>query len=243
MASIFGEDVEPSAFEIAMQQLFLSGLSRRVSETNDFSGAVDATLGFKRDEFGTLVPLTDEERFDTLDPASQDTFNLLKQQSQRLETALTGDLPVSERLRQRSKEQFDILKEEQGRRGNTVAGTDLDTAVGFSTPAIQSIGERQRTQGLLEDEERRGEIDKGFGNLFNVQGLLSDIDQRQFSNLVSAPSRFDIGQGGGLLKSDSAQSLFNAGRDPTGGLGGILGDITKTAAGEFFKSVFNPITP
>jgi hypothetical protein len=214
MADIFlGTEVEPSAFEIALQQLFLGGLNRTIAETGDFTSSVESALGFKRDADGNLVKLTEQERFDNLSPVEQRNFNLLKSQVDRLEKAFAGDLPVSERLKQRSMDQFDVLKEEQARRGNVVSGTDLDTAVGFSTPAIQSIGERQRTQGLLEGEEQKNEISQGFANVFNTSGLLRDYSTQNIANLVNAPSRHNIFSSGGLLANAGAASRINAAQE------------------------------
>ena len=231
MANIFaGTEVEPSAFEIALQQIYLSGLTKRFAEIGNISEAVDRTLGFKRDESGNLVELTEQEQFDVLSPVEQTNFNLLKQQVSRLETAFAGDLPVSERLKQRGVEQFDILKEELARRGQPLAGTDLETGVGFTTPAIQSLGERQRTQGLLESEEQRAEIDRGFANVFQGTGILSDLEQRRLQNLTAAPSRFDVGGGGGLLASAGQQSLFNAQQQATSGQG--LADLVASLGGQ-----------
>lgn len=236
MASIFlGTEVEPSAFEIAMQQIYLSGLQKRVAETGNLSSAVEATLGFKRDAGGKLVELTEQERFDSLDPVAQSTYNLFKQQVTQLESAFEGE--PSEKLKQRSVDQFKVLKEELARRGQPLAGSSLETGVGFSTPAIQSLGERQRTQGLLEGEERRGEIDRGFSNIFQAGGLLSGFQSKTLANLINAPKRFDVGGGGGLLEGSQATSLFNAQSqaDALSGIGGFFGDIAKEGAGLLLK--------
>ena len=205
MADIFfGTEVEPSAFEIAVQQIFLSGLQERVKATGDLSSSVNTALGFKTGQDGSLVPLTEQERFDSLSPVEQQTFSLFKQQASRLEDAFAGE--PSEKLKQRSKQQFDILKEEQARRGQPLAGSNLETGVGFSTPAIQSLGESQRTQGLLEDTEQRNEIAQGFGNIFNTAGILDKFNTQRITNLSNAPQRFDIGGGGGLLANAGAAS-------------------------------------
>lgn len=210
MADIFlGTEVEPSAFEIALQEIFLSGLQKRVAETGDLSSALLTTLGFKRDNAGNLVSLSEQERFDSLDPSEQSTFNVLKTQSKRLETALAGELPVSERLKQRSSDQFAVLNEELSRRGQGLSGTNLENAVGFSTPGIQSLGERQRTQGLLVNEEQRAEINSGTANVLNSAGLLSQLGNRRFTDLSNAPQRFDVGGGGGLLANTAAATRLN----------------------------------
>ncbi len=229
MASIFDSvEVEPSAFEIALQSIFLSGLQQRVQETGDLSAAVNATLGYKRDADGNLVELSDTERFDSLNPEQQNMYNRLQDQNTRLERAFAGDLPVSERLKQRSEDQLALIKEGRGRKGSAITGDTLASAQGYDTPTIQTLGQANRTQGLLEDEERRGEIDKGFNNLFQGSGLLQASREKDMTNRINAPARFDIGGfGGGLLQQSGANSRFNASSeaDWRTDLGGILTDI------------------
>lgn len=240
-----GVEADPSLFEIALQQLTLSGLQKQVEATEDFSSAVERVLGFKRGENNELIRLTEEEIFDTLPPLEQSTFKLLKAQTERLEKAFSGDLPVSEQLKQRSIDQFNVLDEELSRRGQPISGTNLETAVGFSTPAIQSIGQRQRTQGLLEDTERRNEIISGFDTLQRGTGLLSNLRTSRFSELTAAPSRFNLGTSqAGLLSNLNQQSLFNAQSqaDLLSGIGGIAGKLLDpsitTAAGLLEKLIF-----
>ncbi len=229
MASIFDSvEVEPSAFEIALQSIFLSGLQQRVAETGDLRGAVDATLGYKRDADGNLVELSDDERFESLNPEQQNMYSRLQEQNTRLERAFAGDLPVSERLKQRSEDQLRFIKEGRGRKGSAVTGDTLASAQGFDTPTIQTLGQANRTQGLLEDEERRGEIDKGFNNLFHGSGLLQASKEKDMTNRINAPARFDIGGfGGGLLNSASRNSVTNATFEDEWltDMGGLLTDV------------------
>lgn len=229
MASIFDDiEVEPSAFEIALQSIFLSGLQQRVQETGDLSAAVNATLGFKRDADGNLVELTDTERFDSLNPTQQNLFNRLEDQNIRLEKAFTEGVPVSERLRQRGVDQLRFLKEGRGRKGSAITGDTLESAQGFDTPTIQALGQARRTQGLLVDEEARNERQTGFSNLFGGAGILQTSQQNDFTNRVNAPARFDIGGfGGGLLAQSGAASRLNFGQETeqNAALTGILGNV------------------
>jgi len=241
------EEIEPSAFQIWQEGMYMDSEERRKSETLGLSEQIRNILGFKTDDSGGFVPLTNQERFDALDPVEKDIFTSFKEQAQRLQRAFSGDVPVSEALRQRSEDQFKILKEEQGRRGNVITGTPRDgrtmpslkDAVGFSTPAIQSIAARQRTQGLLEDKERRNEINSGFGNLNASAGILSGLRDKNFTNLANAPKRFGT-SGAGLLNASNAAGLYNANQSNAGisGLGGMLGDIGKSFASEWFKDIF-----
>ncbi len=227
--SIFDSvEVQPSAFEIALQSIFLSGLQQRVEETGDLSAAVNATLGFKRDANGALVELTDDERYASLNPQQQNLYNRLEEQNTRLESAFAGDLPVSERLKQRSEDQLRYIKEGRGRKGSAVTGDTLASAQGYDTPTIQTLGQARRTQGLLEDEERRGEIDKGFNNLFSGTGILQTSQEKDLVNRTNAPARFDIGGfGGGLLQEAGANSRVNAEFEDNNltNLGGLLTSI------------------
>lgn len=250
MASIFDDiEVQPSPFEIALQSIFLSGLQQRVQETGDLSAAVNEALGFKRNADGALVKLTDAERFDSLDPTQQNLFNRLKEQSERLERAFTGDLPVSERLKQRGEDQFRFLKEGRGRKGSAITGDTLESAQGFDTPTIQALGQVRRTQGLLVDEERRGEINTGFSNLFGGAGILQTSQQNDFTNRINAPARFDIGGfGGGLLAQSGAASRLNFGQETeqASALTGILGNIgesvlNKIISDERLKEEIKPL--
>lgn len=232
MADLFFDlipDTDPSDFEVAFQDIFLNGLNRRLGEDIEFTDLVHESLGFTRGADGSLRELTDDERIASFSPIEKQTFDLFEAQVDRLETAFAGDLPVSEKLKQRSEDQFGLTQEGLARRGNQVTGTNLDDAVAFSTPGIQTLGEEKRTQALLEDEERRGEINTGFQNVFNTGGLLSSLNQRRVTNLAKSPDRFDFGTGAGLLQSDASQTLFNAQSeaDFTGGVGGLLGDILK----------------
>ncbi len=229
IGSIFDDiQVEPSAFEIALQSIFLSGLQQRVSETGDLRSAVDATLGFKRDDTGAMVRLSDSERFDSLNPEQKMMYSRLEDQNTRLQRAFAGDLPVSERLRQRNKDQFDALQEGRSRLGGSVVGSNLDDAVGMSTADIQSIGESQRTQGLLEDTESRSEIDRGMNNIFQGAGMLQSNRDKDLVNRINAPARFDkVGFGGGLLSSASQSSRYNAEQEGAlrAGMTGIISDV------------------
>ncbi len=228
-----GAEAEPSAFEIAVQTAYLNGLQKSAKETNKFSDYVDSVMGFGRDAQGNPIELSEQERFDALPPEEQRAFSLVEQQYDRVQKAFAGELPVSERLKQRSTDQFDFLQEAQARRGNTVTGTNLSDAVGYSTPAIQSIGERQRTQGLLEDEERRGEINSGFNNVFSGSGILANLKQTRLSNMVNTPKRYELGNGAGLLSNAGQTSRFNASQQ--GSAGGILGDLSSTVLGSLLN--------
>jgi len=225
-----GEEVEPSAFQIAMENIFLENTLRRSGEALNFSESVRNALGFKTGDDGSFIRMTDEERFESLDPVARQNAEILKLQSDRLTKALKGELPVSEALRQRSEDQADVTQEALARRGHGIDRDAGDRGIsgltGFSTPAIQNIGQQQRTQGLLEDTERRGEMDAGARNVINTSGLLSDFNTRNIGNLSNAPLRFTSGLlGDSLVSADSRASIANAQFDDNASLNSFLGGI------------------
>lgn len=225
-----GVEIEPSAFEIALQQMTLFGLEKQIQETQDFDSAVLSTLGFKRDVNNELVRLTEEEQLAAFTPLERANFNILKSQAERIEKAFAGDLPVSEALKQRGEDQFRFLQEGQARRGNVITGTDLTSAVAFSTPGIQSLESVRREQRFLEDTERRDEINRGFSSFRSGLGLLTDINTRRLSELTAAPSRFNVGTGSGLLSNLSQQSLFAA--QSQAGINQELADLLVGVGGQ-----------
>ena len=238
MANIFmGTEVEPSAFEIALQGLFLDGLQKRVDETADFSEAVRHTLGFKTNqEDGSLIPLTEQERFDSLDPIEQDTFNTFKLQLDEINKAFSGE--KTEFQKQRSQDRFDTIQETLARRGHTVEGTDLDTGVGLSTPAIQSLSNASRNERLQVSAEQEDRKRRGLTGLLSTANTFNNLKTNLAGLLAEAPNRFDIGGGEGLLKSAgaNARQLSEQTQDNISGFGGLLGDIAKTGIIKtFFK--------
>lgn len=97
-------------------------------------------------------------------------------QADRTERALKGELPVSEGLVQRKAKDFGLLRESAARRGINIEGDSPETATSSSTSGNELVGQFQRTYGLLEDAERRGELagspyfSAGGGTLGTAQG-------------------------------------------------------------------------
>ena len=235
----FGEEIEPSAFELQQRAFYANAQEKAVGEESGFTKAIHDILGFRRESSGGFRYITDQERFDALDPVEKDVFTAFKEQSKRLQKAFAGDLPVSEALKLRSEEQFRTLEEERSRRGGVISGTSLADAVGGDTSTIQSIEAKNRTQALLEDTERRNEINSGFSNLTSGAGMLAGLRDKNFSNLADAPKRFvGLGGGTGLLSASNASDLYNANQtnDLYSGIGGILGDVLKTGIASGFPS-------
>jgi len=229
MANIFlGTAVEPSAFEISLQGLFLEGLQKRIAETGNLSESVLHTLGFKTNQTdGSLIPLTEQEKFDSLDPIQQGIFNTFKSQLNEIDKAFSGQ--KTEFQKQRSKQRFDIIKETLARRGQPVAGTNLDTGVGFSTPAIQSLANASRNERLQVSAEQQDRKNRAITGLLNSGNTFNNLLFNQRKSLLEAPNRFDIGGGGGLLKSAAQNAQIQAQNTQSNisGFGGLLGDAAK----------------
>jgi hypothetical protein len=113
----------------------------------------------------------------------QDTIANL--QADRLTSALKGELPISPALTQRKNQDFQQLKESLARSGHVITGDSPDEAQGFSTPAIQSLESFKKTYGLLEDQERRGEIDAGTQANIAQYGLLSADQQNKLGQALT----------------------------------------------------------
>lgn len=82
-------------------------------------------------------------------------------QTDRYMKALKGELPVSEGTTQRKAKDFSLLKEAAARRGNVIEGDAPEGAFGLSSAAAANLGEFNRTYGLIQDAERRGELAAG----------------------------------------------------------------------------------
>lgn len=80
----------------------------------------------------------------------------------RYEKALKGELPVSEGLIQRKAADWTLLKENAARKGIVIEGDSPGTAVSNSTSGNELVTNFNKTYGLLEDAERRGEIASGY---------------------------------------------------------------------------------
>jgi len=230
MANIFlGTEVTPSEFEISLQGLFLDGLKRRVGETGDFSETVRNILGFKTNpEDDSLVAMTQQERFDSLDPIEQDTYNTFKLQLGEINKAFAGE--KTEFQKQRSTDRFNVIKETLARRGQVVEGTDLDTGVGLSTAGIQSLANASRNERLQVSAEQEDRKRNSIAGLLNTGNQFRSLTTERAGLLTEAPNRFDIGGGSGLLSSSGANSRQQAANTASNisGFDGMLGDIAKT---------------
>jgi len=153
-------------------------------------------------------------------------------QADRAEKALRGEGAISEGTLKRQRDEFTQLKENLARKGHAIMGDSPDTAIGFSTPAAQALGEFQQTWTLALDAERRGEINQGLSLLSQSTALSSDLQGRRLRNLnilanpqqPSTPGVTNaIGEGIGVLQHAGTQNA-NQG---VGVLGGSVASATQ----------------
>jgi len=128
----------------------------------------------------------ENEQIGLLDKANRE-IALAKAERQKL--ALEGKIPISTGTSLRKQEQFSLLKEGASRMGHTIEGDAPESAVSDSTAGSQLLGEFNRTWGLLEDAERRGEISEGGASFLNSYGAakgtqVTGVPQTNYAGLV-----------------------------------------------------------
>jgi hypothetical protein len=120
-------------------------------------------------------------------------------QTERYLKALKGELPVSEATTQKKQQEFDMMREALARSGGgEITGDTPEGATGLSSAAIQNLGRFNTTFGLLEDQERRGELAAGgMGADPSSSGLnyLSSSYSYNPSSLLSGYSSLASGYG------------------------------------------------
>lgn len=134
----------------------ITGLLQKSSAQNDqqqslynsLSGLYDASGNLDQTAVANLKAKNDAYQ------AQSDQISSL--QNDRLLKALNGTLPVSEQTLQQKAQDFNTLKENLARKGNTITGAAPEGAVGNSSAAAANLGEFNRTYALLQDQERRG---------------------------------------------------------------------------------------
>lgn len=119
-------------------------------------------LGYKLAADGTIQKLDRPQ--DELEKAYYE--NALK--------AAKGELPVSPALEAELAKQRTGIGEQLSRR--------LGSNWQASTPGIQSMGEFDKNAGILREEARRGQMSASEGLLASRMGLLSDVNQRNYTN-------------------------------------------------------------
>jgi hypothetical protein len=186
-----GSKTEDSTKQI-LDEDALASLKSRIQQNQDYDSNIRNAAGKYLDSF---VSQNLSPQQTALQGKQVDIANL---QADRLTSALKGELPVSPALTQRKQQDFNTLKEQLARSGHVITGDTPDTAQGFSTPAIQSLESFNKTYGLLEDQERRGELDAGSAENIAQYGLLSS-DATNKLNQALTLSNFSTNPGGSQL--------------------------------------------
>lgn len=127
-------------------------------------------------------------------------------QSDRLEKALKGELPISAGTMERKAKEFSLLKESAARRGINIQGDSVDNATSDSTSGNEILGQFKRTYGLLEDAERRGEIANVSGVSLGGQTLGIASGASAYGPMATGAG---YGQASGLLGSAMQPFQFN----------------------------------
>lgn len=115
----------------------------------------------------TAERIAQEEAYNKIAKATGEIALL---QAERQKKALDGTLPVSKGLIERKAKEFELLKENAARKGHTITGDTPETATADSTAGNELLGQFNTRYGLMEDAERRGEIDSGTANFLNTSG-------------------------------------------------------------------------
>jgi len=141
------------------------------------------SIGFKKDEEGNFIRMTDEERYERMSDLEKLQYDNAKLLAEREKMALEGKLPISpameENLAQQRSDMEGILSQK--------LGTDWQA----TTSGIQAMSEYDKNAELLREEARRGMISEGVGLNLAQSGFLSGLtgqQQAQYGNYLSGRS-------------------------------------------------------
>lgn len=115
------------------------------------------------------------------DPQQEEIF---KASADRLQRALDGTLPVSVGLKDRAAREFEILKEQAGRKGIRIVGDSLEEAAlesQESSAAGRLISEAKKRFDLNVEGERQAELTSGFGRYMSSLGFLDTVATKKLA--------------------------------------------------------------
>ncbi len=218
---LFGDiDIEPSATQLEIEQIFLEGLRSAKVETGDLTEFILNSMGLTTaGESGDLRRLSEEEYIGTLNEAGQLNYRNLTAQLERQSRALEGTLPVSEGLKRQEEDIIRRTVEEGNRLGQQISGSTVEDLFSSTTSGSQRIADLRRTLLTARDTERRGEIQTGQANINLNMGLVSNLRTKDVEQFTTFPGRnlFPIQQGITGLLGD--QSIAQARLDQIGQAG------------------------
>jgi hypothetical protein len=139
----------------------ISGLLNQAAGQNQEQQSIYKNLSGLYDQNGNLDQAKLADLRTKTEAFQKQADEISSLQSDRYLKALKGELPVSEGTLQRKAKDFQLLKESAARKGNVIQGNNPEGAYGLSSAAAANLGEFNRTYGLLQDAERRGEIASG----------------------------------------------------------------------------------
>lgn len=159
--------------------------------------------------------------------------------AQRMERALKGDQPASTGLLQRKLQDFALLKEGAARKGIVIDGDTAETAVSQSTAGNELVGQFKRTYGLLEDTERRGDLNNPLPINSTVPGTVGMASQNPQMGLLPQYSQLATGYGNAMTPYTNQRMMgyqsslygYGQGRSSNAALSGLLGTGAGIAAG------------
>ena len=126
----------------------------------------------------------------------------------RLTGLLTGEGGISERLKRDKIEAFNKLKQNLAERGHFILGDDPDTATGFSSAAISSLGALQERFLIAEETERQNARTTGIAGFTSLAGFSEGLSRTRTSDIASLTTQLpNIGTQAGA----TAFSLQGAG--------------------------------
>lgn len=136
-----------------------------------------------------------------VDLATERELELFNMRADRQKLALEGKLPISEGTTQAKQQQFQQLKETLARAGNPIIGDTPETAYSLTTPGSQALAEFTKRFGLLEDAERRGEIESGTAALGSMLGISAGVggSRAAGANTAAPTAGALLGTSGSLL--------------------------------------------
>lgn len=112
---------------------------------------------------------------------AQEQAGLISQAAgEQIQRALAGEIPASAALERQKQEQFEQLKEREGRRGNIILGATPEEATAKGTAAQQSLSRFRERFGILEQQERQAIIGQQLPLFQAGLGQLTGMGQLGF---------------------------------------------------------------
>ena len=172
---------KPTEQEVALQQMQLDILTQQQKETELMEPYLLESMGYRKDEEGNIVKMTEEEQYTAMDTLEQGQYDITMQQQERQAMAYAGELPISPAMESNIQKQEKQLAEALSQR----LGPDWQT----TTSGQQAMSELKQSSELLREEARRGEISSGGGALLANEGYLQSAGALKGYEATAFPGR------------------------------------------------------